>query len=317
MRNGQHACAPRKESRRGLLALASSLLVGLMAIGCAKPTRVPLKEDLRASINSTKTVAGFTQQEIGTSIQSAQGASAGQFGLIGALVESGIDNSRTKAAEGAVGPVRNALLGYDPGKALGEALKKELTPVVWLKSGAVEVQSMGDVTVMTTWLDKCESNVLLVVRPEYRLTPKFDGVMVTAKVSLHPKTSPLAEAKHPYGTLPGVIYSNEFTTTYTLSDWPSPAPKELADAAKLWTLDNASKGRALLDSAMAEIAQMIAWDLEQPGSLEQRYSAPEGAKKITINWQGFGLHDVPVVHEGNGRVWGRHSWGQLYSIKQP
>jgi hypothetical protein len=158
--------------------------------------------------------------------------------------------------------------------------------------------------------------VLLLVRPEYRLTPGFDGIQVKALVSLHPKAGALADARRPLGTLPGVVYFNEFIITVGMPDWPASAPKELKDAAELWVADKGAKGRALIDAAMAELAQMIAWDLGQGGSLENRYSAPVGAREVMIHWEGVGKLSAPVVHEGNGRVWARHSWGPLYSMKQ-
>jgi len=309
------AAAPTPARRPWQAGSVLLITATLLAIGCAKPTRVPLRAELRTQINSVRTMAGFQQQEIGSTINSAQGATAGQFGLIGAFVEMGIDSSRTKSAESAIVPVRNALIGYDPGTTLAAALKNELAPLAWLKGNTIEVKAVGDTTVVQGWLEKCGADVLLVIRPNYSLTPKFDGVLVTAEVSLHPRNAPLTEAQRPLDKLPGVLYYNDFTTTHTLADWPSPAPKDLEEAAKLWSADKGQKGRAVVDAGMAELARMIAYDLEQPGSTEDRYEAPAGAKTVRVNWKGYN-QAVPVVHEGNGRVWARHSWGSLYSLKQ-
>ena len=285
----------------------------LLAVGCAKPIRVPMQEDLKPQINSTKTLSGMETQELQVSIDVSTGGQA--FGLIGALVDAGVNNSRTKSAESEVVPVRDALLGYDPSGPLASSLTKELGQVLWLKNNTVEVKPMSDITGLPSWIEKSESDVLVLVRTDYRLTPKFDGVTVTAWATVHPRTAPLATHQKPFFKMPGVLYANLFSVTHTLPNFSSPNPT-LSEAAKILGEAKGEKTKELIDLCVAELAQMVAFDLQQPGTVgEELYKAPADAKQVTKQVGPLMLAGH-VVRESNGRQWVRCPDGRLISVKQ-
>lgn len=303
------ACFSRKSS----INIGAMALAVFLATGCAKPIRVPMAEELKPQINSAKTLSGMETQELQVSIDVSTGGQA--FGLIGAIVDAGVNNSRTKSAESEVVPVRDALLGYDPSAPLASALSKELSQVFWLKNNTVEVKPMSDISGLPSWIEKSESDVLVLVRTDYRLTPKFDGVTVTAWATVHPRATSLVPQQKPFFKMPGVLYANLFSVTYTLPNFPSPNPT-LGDAAKLLAEEKGQKAKEMIDLGLAELAQMIAFDLQQPGTVgEELYKAPANAKQVTKQ-VGPLLLAGHVVRESNGRQWVRCPDGRLISVKQ-
>jgi hypothetical protein len=289
-----------------------------MATGCATPLRVGLRDDRRTQIGSAKTIAALAQPEIGTSINEAD--SRGQFGIVGVVIDAAVNHSQSKTAEAAVVPVHDALVGYDPRHALGAALTRELGPLNWLKGNSVEVMQLGDSSpnAVAGLVKKSDRDALLLALCEYRLTPSFRTIVMTANVALYPRPAPhssdgAAQAEDE-ATRP--LYFNEITASVTL---PGKAVAKLTkdQAAKLWAENDGRRARRAIDVAIVELARMIAFDLDQPPS--ESYAPPEGAKKMKVLGKDeLKVHVVTgyVVRQENGRPWVRLRSGELKSAGQ-
>lgn len=293
----------------------------LLSTGCAGATRVVLTDSQRDQLGSVRTVGALSQQELGVSVV-ASTAGAG-FGLVGAIISSSVTNSRVKDAEGAVVPVRNALVGYEPGGVLGAALKRELAPLPWLKKNTIEVVQLADSKPAIAELVKSsKTDMVLLVQTDYRLTPTFDALVVTATVSLLPvKPAAPAQAQTADGEAAPKdelrrIYFNTVSTSAPLPSFTA-GKTTTAEAANLWAENGGRSARRAIDGGIAEIARMIAFDLAQggPSGAAAAYDEPPGAKVLTaVGKHGTGTFSGFVVREENGRSWLRLHSGELNSV---
>ena len=308
-------------TRAGALAAAI-----LLSTGCAGATRVVLNDAERAQIGSARTVGALSHQELGVSVVASTGGAG--FGLVGAIIDSSVTNGRVKDAEAAVVPVRNALVGYEPGNALGAALTRELAPIPWLKRNTVEVRQLPDSKAAVADLVKASNtDVVLLVQTDYRLTPQFDAMMITAKVSmLAAKPAAPAQAQPAGDVEPGSqpdgpkpIYFNTVSTSAPLSGFTA-EKTTMAEAAQLWANNGGQNARRALNGGIAELARMIAFDLAQGGPPNATdptatYDEPPGAKVLTtVGKYGTGSANGFVVREENGRSWLRLRSGELSSV---
>jgi len=199
---------------------------------------------------------------------------------------------------------------------LGETLKTQLADVSFLKGNTVEVKPLPKNALVQTWLDEGGTDVMLLVQPHYRLAPTLGSIVVEAWVTIHPRIRPFTDYQDPFGTLPGVIYRNYLKTTYTIPNWPSP-PLDLEDSAIVLASEKGKKARVIIDAGMKELAQMIAYDLMQPGTDgEMPYLTPKGSKTLEKKTEeGFRFNGF-VVREGSGRTWLRTRTGELLSYDQ-
>ena len=303
----------RPLGRQIVSLIALSLFVG----GCASPSRVPLKAEKRESFSQTKTIIGQSQQEIGADIKESNLTAAAGGGLLFALIDAGVNNSRAKKAVNSATPVRDALIGYDPGQTLATALKSELVSQPWLKLDQVEVRAVSDMKTVQGWINANTSGQLLTITPGYRLTSMCDGITINAFVRLHDAKPKSTDAPGTAGDPPG-LYANTFLVFLPL---PGVAPKDLpaADAARLWADNGGLKARSSLDLGFTELARMIAFDLmaDAPAG-KSLYKAPDGAETRDVPpVSGILLDDVKgyVVSPATAeRVWVRLPAGQLVSM---
>ncbi len=294
----------------------------LLSIGCAGPTRIVLNDAQRDQLGSVRTVGAFSQQELRVSVVAATGGAA--FGLIGAIINSSVTNSRAKDAEGAVVPVRNALVGYEPSGALGVALKRELGSLAWLKRNTVEILQPADSkTTIAELVKASKTDMVLLVQTDYRLTPEFDAMVITAKVFMLPcrpaapaRAQPADDEPAPKPDELKPVYLNIISTSAPLPGFTT-GKTTMAEAAKLWAENGGKYARRALDGGIAELAKMIAFDLAQggPPSATAAYDDPPDAKVLTaVGKYGMGTSSGFVVREENGRSWLRLHSGELGSV---
>src|SRR5690348_15603505 len=109
-----------------------ALLAALALAACVTPTptHVALAPAARDSIASTAVVAPVAQSQIYIYVPPT---TAGQSnGLIGALIDAGVDSYRAHTAESGVKPLRDAVVDMSFDQALAGQLKTSLSQVAWL-----------------------------------------------------------------------------------------------------------------------------------------------------------------------------------------
>jgi hypothetical protein len=311
-----------KSLRSSIVPLLGVLLLGFALGGCASPSRVPLTLDRKNQSYPTKTAIIQSQQEIGADIVQSNIAASTGGGLIPALIDLGINNSRAKKAVTATEPVRDSLIGYDAGRSLEDALSKELASRAWPSVSQIEIRPLTDRQTTEQWINGNTSSAILAVSPYYRLTSNFDGILVHATVRLQgpvakrPKSSSSDEESTPKSPL---WYLNSFAVVIPITG-PYTTDMSTQDAAAIWAADNGRKAREALDTGFSEIARLLAYDLDTEAPLKNAlYKAPDGAESRVVpavgllfmnGNQGYVVSNTPV----ETRTWVRMPGGELVSV---
>jgi len=237
------------------IVLASGLLSGCNTA----PRTIPMAGEATGQIRSTEIILALSQQEIGAEINQSNVAAAAGGGLLMALIDAGVNQSRATDAEKAIAPVKNALVDYDFGKQLRTALEQELGRLPWINVQGARTESSPDTKKIEEAVARSTANAVLVVNTSYTLSPDFSLVKVKASVTGYPRTpelSAVAKKARP-DTDPPLLYRNDFLVANSSGkSYPTPAA-----AAEAWAQDNGKAARAALDNGASDLAKRIAADL--------------------------------------------------------
>jgi hypothetical protein len=296
-----------------------SVLVLLTVSGCGANTRVA-PNGLQTKIASTQVYVSLRRREIGADIHRSSTASTVMGGgLIGAAIDADVNSGRSQKAEGDIVPIRTALYGYDISTAFSQPLWFQLSRESWLRSVRVEPRHLANETEIATSVAASPSEAVFVVDADYRMTPEFDGLRISANVSLYTH-SPGSTTPSTGEPLP-VRYYNELSTTLSL---PSPSANQTVSSeewVRRWVANGGGLLRQALDYGVAELARMITFDIRQPGtnSSARYYAAP--TSKVTTAYVVASSGDEEendvegyVAYADGPRFWVRMPKGQLVSV---
>ena len=308
----------------------SRLLLGalLLTTGCATASRVPLGEANAQRLKTVRPVVALSQQELKTSIVPSTSGVA--FGLIGAIIDTSTNNSNAKSAEEKVIPVRNALIGWEARDVLRQALEREVVPVAVLKASKIEVRQLPDTKdAVAALVAGTKEDALFLLQTDYRLSPTFDRMVITAKATLIPAQIAATEVEKAAATEratagdnsgPKPLYANTFVTSAALPGFVA-GKTTMEEAAAMWAGERGRAARSALDGGVNELARMIAFDVVQAGPAGKidpnaTYDAPPDAKPVTsVGPQAVGRLDGFAIRQENGRVWLRASTGELAAVE--
>jgi hypothetical protein len=251
------------------LRLRSSHLTAFLAVfllaGCATiPPHEALPATAQEQIASTDVVFPIQQSEIYVFVPNSNVAVATGGGLLGALIDAGINSVRTSNAETAVKPLRDALVDYHFDAAMQAAVKSELGQIPWIH--AEDYRVLRDITANSTdgALAGSKDSAVLFVTADYRLSNDGDVLDITTVASLFPKSDVLAALKKTQGgsgpktALANSIYHNTFVFEATLPGATQDRDQNIA----AWSANNGAEMRNLLDQGAKAIAEMVAADLQ-------------------------------------------------------
>ena len=250
----------------------------LLAACASQPSiHLPVSNAARGDLTSTDVVMPVRQSEIYIFVPMAT-AGAG-FGLIGALVDAGIDSSRTSNAETAVTPLRNAMVDYSFDNALQDQLKASLAQVAWVHAGDYSVvRDVSNDGLAKTLAASKASSVLLVVA-DYRLSNDGDVLLVTVQAALMPNNDQLRalvpgkrDDKTP-AALANALYRNRFVFEAHVNG-TGDRNRNIAE----WSANNASAARAALTMAAKKLMPLLVEDIQRAeGDIAPPANAPQVA----------------------------------------
>jgi len=186
------------------------------------------------------------QEELEAEVEDSNIAAVMGGGLLPALVDAAIENSRSKSAEKLVSPLRARLVDIDFRKELASELKKQLNSS-WLHMQKVEVTSALTSAERKHMFENSQGNAILLIDAKYKLSPDFMALKTSSLEELY-----LKDVKDP-------IYKNKIEI---LSDPVAVKSKEEAVAA--WDENEGSKIRYAIRDGAKRLAEAIAGKLMQP-----------------------------------------------------
>ncbi len=133
------------------------------------------------------------QSEIKSDINASSISMATGGGLLGALIDAGVESARAKKAEELIGPIRKTLGSFDVDALAIETAKKSFADAVWFKANPVPKFSKDSSPVgKSAQLDKSTEAQTAFVEYIYDFSPSFDSVRIVMKYDVAKKEIPAA-----------------------------------------------------------------------------------------------------------------------------
>lgn len=170
--------------------IAAFLIFAGVGAGCG--TSVKHNDaDSRALPGGRELVITVAQSQIGADVD--QSHTAAQLGLIGGLLEAGLNSARESSVKKDIEPVRAALQGYAFDKVAQSAVVAALSPIKGLSVSRVTFS--GDGSLLTpesidARLRSAKTQEVIFVNLRYALTYRFRGVLTEWQVLVLPKETP-------------------------------------------------------------------------------------------------------------------------------
>src|ERR1700761_1521621 len=267
-----------------------ALLLALTLSACVTPipTHVAIAPAAQGAITSTEVVAPIAQSEIYVYVPPTT-AGQGQ-GLIGALIDAGVDSYRAGTAESGVKPLRDAVVDMNFDSDLASQLKASLSQIAWLHLDGVRVVKEVAQKKLDGAITNSKDGAVMIAVADYHLSNDGRQLFIVVNVDLYPNSAALAPFKPAKGkpdvpTDPSnALYRNTFTYESDLAG--PPVKREINMPA--WEADHAAAFRSAMKLGVSKLGQMIAMDLQgaepaaqDPDGVMRR--APDGSLYFTTS----------------------------------
>lgn len=234
----------------------SALAVLVISLaGCATQPKQFLAPEGREVAGGRDLLVTVQQNEIIAGIQESNVTAAVGGGLLFALIDAGVNQSRAKKAETAIVPVRDALTDYSfdqKALAISEEIGRSLT---WLGVKKSELNKDPSNARLSGAIDASPGPQLLTMTYDYMLDNNFQVLKVGANTSLLPKALPKKGSKPEQRVLlTNAAFNRRIVTIFPLDEG---ATNELDQNAALWAKDGGRQTEEKLDRALAKIGVLM------------------------------------------------------------
>lgn len=259
----------------------------------AKPAEVPtpVAQDLPVELIEA-------QQEIGVTVSQTASAVGMQFGLIGAIIGSAVQNSQAKKAEEAVVPLRNLLVDYHFNQRVQDVLQPKLV------SGGLSPNPT--LTVMpTAWEahDAQQSAKLppyaMVLTPRYSMDSDFSVLSVNLLVQVVDRT---VKSNGKIKAVPRVSHNYSF-------HFPMQGARS-EDPVQDWVALGSAGLAQLLEQGIAQTTDMLVQDFSAEGRSWWNTKPP--VESVSV---GGTLYKGQSVRKGEGWAWVRTGKGFMQAVQ--
>jgi hypothetical protein len=283
-----------------VLALSAFVLSGCVSTKSVLP---PEGRDVAGGRNLLVTV---TQNEIIAGIQESNISAATGGGLLFALIDAGVNQSRTKKAEEAIVPVRDALADYQFDQKALVASQEIAQRVPWLGIQKSELNKDPSNARFSKAIDESPGPQLLALTYDYLLDNNFSVAKLGVNVTLAPKALPKNKKPESRALLANAVFNRGVICVMPLG---KDASKELDQNAVVWAKDGGKLTEESLDRALAKIVELV------PKALERTAEQEKAVKGKTQSMAGFVGRVVETDADGTLLVTNFQQW--IYVFNAP
>jgi hypothetical protein len=255
---------------------ALGLLIFAIA-GCVTQPRRFLDPADRSPAGGREAVVLVPQGEIKTQVVASQAGAS--FGLVGALIDAGVNQHRTNAAEKSITPLRIALTDYHFDQQALAATQVTVTRLDWLAVRKTSFSKDASKENTNSILDKSASPEVLLVSYSYELSADFAMMQVDASFSIFAKAAPKGQPADSRLKLENAAYSENFTYLIPLAE----AGADIAENCRRWSDNNAEIAKRALVQAIGGVNALAERGLAQTGDdvkkLQQGEKANAGGRR--------------------------------------
>lgn len=279
-----------------LLRLFVLFSISLLLVACAMPMRIGLKPEDRSRITTLAAHVVVVQDEVIAAVQPSNVGAATGGGLIGAMIDASVTNSRVKDSQQALGSFYALIEDVDYRKEFNEAIRGVLGNYqIKVASVTTTPRALGFDALAKLRQQLPPGQALLVISPRYSLTADFRNFDVESNVTMWSRLDgPNTAAAANVPIQRGVLYFQS-----------RPVGAGGKRSLDLWAAGNASLFRSVLRESIDETLRMTLIDLDvtpeaaaKAGPTED-FSFNNGVATTNIKGQVLRRGDVRVIVLGN------------------
>ncbi|VVE65476.1 hypothetical protein PCA31118_02025 [Pandoraea captiosa] len=285
------------------LRFIAALALALLLSACGTPMRVSMTPEQRSKITELTAHVVVVQDEVIAAVQPSNAASiALGGGLIGAIIDSKVTNSRVNDSQQLLGPFYAAIEDVDYRKEFNESIAQGLSGYA-IKVGKITTtpRSLTGPTLARLRNELQPGQALLIIIPRYTLTMDFRSFDSESVVSIWVKSdgsNTITPAQR------GVLHYQSALI----------GPGGKASLA-LWGAQNGAKFREIVRESIAETVRMVMLDIE----IAEDTATKTGPVKTFSYNTGASVDTVQgtVLKEGDARAIVLGADKKLYSLPNP
>lgn len=287
---------------RGMLRIVTVLVLLVSVAGCVvNPVRKEINAQDISKIRSTQVVSIISQDEITAHVVNPNITAAAGGGLLVALIDASIIESRTNEAESFIAPLREGLAQLDFREEYWARQKELFDSPNWMKSKQPTNTAVNmTVTQIRDRVNSMQEDAFLILRTEYNLSSDFKRMVVQGYAQLWTKGQ----------DLPSYAAKIEYQSAAVPAE-------DKSEAVSYWNKDGAKAALATLYEGMDEVLNLLKIDLFKNKGIV----ITDGGKKISLPYansvQTFSDSvDGEVIAKNNGRYLIKANDGKLLSLAQ-
>ncbi|WP_395644801.1 hypothetical protein [Terricaulis sp.] len=282
------------------------LLAGLAALLLAAPAAAQPRRNLGVLQESARVVEGgravqvlVAQPELGAAIVPSNVTGAMGGGLIGAMIESSVQQQRAGRAEVGITPIRATLFDFDADTLALETTNAATAGLTWFGGQPAVFGRDNSPYAKNAALDAAAAGQVAFFEYGYEVSPDFATVRVSVLVTLANKT--VATARRPEQRLlpRNLAFSQSLLSVVQLPNATTPE-----ENATRWAENDGALMRQALTTAFGDLATLIPRALQfsdadfaaasaAPRSSDRAYP---GARVIETNENGLLMYSGGLIH---------------------
>lgn len=287
---------------RTMATLSIALLLG--ACATSVPMRSSLTPEQRGKITELSAYVFVVQDEVIAAVQPSNVSGALGGGLIGAIIDSKVTNSRVNESQMALGPFYAAIEDVDYRKEFKDSVERGLSSYP-IKVGKFSTtpRALTDAKLTQLRNELQSGQALLVISPQYSLSMDFRSFDAQSVVTIWLKPT-ASDSNMP--SQRGVLH-------YQSSPMGSGGKKSLA----MWSAQNAAAFRDVMRESIAETVRMVMLDIDTPPATTGSEKSGELKSFVFNLGSGNGQIKGQVLKASDGRVIVLGTDQKLYSLPDP
>lgn len=234
-------------------------------IGCAVagPSFGAIKNNFVAP--EARTVAGgrdvyiiVPQAEIQPNINISNITAATGGGLLFALIDAGVNNSRAKEAEKVVVPIRESMVGFEFDPLAQGATTATLQGLTWFDPKQIKLtKDNADATTLAA-LDAAGTPQIMLMRYSYETNAQFSSIVVSLDAYLVNKEIPKGKKSAARLQMKYLPYMRKVRSMITL---PGANDKDPEGNVKAWAADGGKMARAAVELGLERCQALLTQSL--------------------------------------------------------
>jgi hypothetical protein len=259
--------------------IAVCALIALVS-GCATlPKNHFLAPDGRTVAGGREVQVSVAQGEIKTNINKSHVAAAMGGGLLGALIDVGVEQHRATVAETEVAPLRNALIGFDYDTEVRSQTKETLTSLDWFGAQTFGFAKEVSPASRRNEVLQANTNQIAFVDYDYGVSVAFDAIELHSRISLANTHDP-ETLKGKTARASELPYQQRHKVIVPLQG----ASTDMDANVQRWSANNGALAKQALEASLQHIQVMMKQGLNQ--SAEDAGKIPSNQKVTAGSYTG-------------------------------